>query len=49
MHILRVATRKLDSVNKNFCLAPDVKMVRPKDVANNLKNQFGTSTYVSKH
>ena len=30
----------MDSVNKNFCLAPDVKIDRPKNVANYLKINF---------
>ena len=28
---------KTDQVNVNFCLAPNVKMVRPENVANDLK------------
>ena len=30
----------MDSVNKKFCLAPDLRMVRPKKVASDLKINF---------
>jgi hypothetical protein len=35
----------MDSANRNFCLAPDLKKVRPKKVANDKKNQFGTKIF----
>ena len=32
----------MDSVNKQICLAPDVKMVMPKNFTNDLKINLGT-------
>ena len=39
----------MDSVKKNFCLALDVKMVGPKNVANDLKMYYLGPFFVEKY
>ena len=36
----------MDLVNKNFCLVPDLKIVRPKEIANDLKINFAQNYFL---